>query len=234
MPYHALVKPYALAGLSMLIAVTAQWLSLFVLKSLAASFLFYSLVSCIALPLASAFLHRKPGGNGFLERLGLKPFGRREALAGLGIGAVFGALIWLAFLVAGKSFLQGSQADRVVRLWGVPRGPLALLYVGGLVMNGAIEEIFWRGHLHALLAGSKPRWLAVGIPALVFGGQHIFVMSALVESPAALALMMAGIIAAGIAWGILYERFRRLSISLLSHAVVAASYVGILYFYVFS
>jgi membrane protease YdiL (CAAX protease family) len=232
MPYHALVNPYVFAGLSMLLAVAAQWFSLFVLKSLAASFLLYSLVSCVGLPLAVAFYRRKAGGGGILEGLGLKPFGRREAFMGLGIGAVFGALIWLAFLVAGKSLLQGSQADRVVRLWGVPRGPLALFYVAGLVLNGAIEEIFWRGHLRALLSGSKPRWLAIGVPALVFGGQHIFVMSALVESPAALALMMAGIIAAGIAWGILYDRFKRLSIVLISHALVAVSYIGILYFYV--
>ncbi len=218
----------------MAVAIAAQWVSLFLLKSLAISFVLYTLGCCIVLPLALAWAGsaRERAAGGALERLGLRPFGLREALIGLGSGVAIGGIIVASFFVAGEAFLAGSDPDRVVGLWGITPGPIAYLYAAGLILNGAAEELFWRAHLSSTLAGARPRWLAVGLPALVFGAQHIFVMSALVTNPAALAVMMAGITAAGFLWAILYDRFKRLSMTIMSHALAAVAYIGVLFVYV--
>jgi uncharacterized protein len=228
------MQPILGAVLAMAFAVAMQWLSLFILKSLAVSFLLYSLLACIAVPLIDMAAFRRIGGAGVLERLGLKPIARRDIIAGLAIGAVLGASIWAAFAFLGRNFLRGGDARGVVRSWGVPDNGLAALYLGALVLNGAIEEIFWRGYLHERLAGIRRRWLAVSLPALVFGSQHIFVMSALVRDPLGLTLAMCGIIGAGLFWGFLRERLRGLWASLLSHALVAIAYLSVLYVFVSS
>jgi membrane protease YdiL (CAAX protease family) len=215
-------------------ALTAflQFVSLFVFRSLALSFLLYSLLGCVLIPLADLVLSRKLRLRDVPAALAIVPIGRRNAIMGLSIGLGFAGIMWGAFLLFGKAFLEGSAALDLVTAWGIPRNGLMYAYVAFLVLNGAIEEFYWRGYIHDKLKGEGKRWLAVGLPALVFGGQHYFVISGLLRNPVAIAVFMAAIVCTGVFWGIMRELAKSLFACMLSHALVAAGYMGILYAYV--
>jgi hypothetical protein len=233
------MRAYFRAILAMGLAVLLQGLSLFVFRSLALSFLLYSLVACLLLPLVDLLALRRLSPREALEALGLKPLGRVPILASLAIGFGMAAVIWIAFLILGRAFLSGSQAATLVAAWGIPAGRQGITagrsawpYAIGLVANGAIEEVFWRGYMRAILAECAKRPPALLLPALVFGAQHIFVIGSLLSQPWAIALVMGAIACAGLIWAFMLEKTRSLAACMVSHALVAAGYVGVLFVFV--
>lgn len=227
-------KRYAAAIAAMLFAAFMQWLSLALFDSLALSFLLYTLIACLGLPAADLLFARKTPPGRLLSVLGLGRSNPRQALYALLLGLGMDGIMFGAFFLLGPLFLREGRAIEVVKSWGIGPGPVAWIYFFALTLNGAVEEIFWRGYLHRLLADSPRRVLAVSLPAFVFGAQHIFVISRLVPNPPSVALFMFAIIASGFLWGIVYEKARSLIPCVVCHAVVAMGYLGILGMYLFS
>jgi membrane protease YdiL (CAAX protease family) len=227
------MRRYAKALAFMAAAVLAQWVSLAVFNSLLLSFVLYSLIACLALPLADMLLFGKVPPGKVAERLRLVPASGKSAGIALALGLAMDGIMVAAFLVLGSLFMREGKAVEVVGRWGITRGAQAAFCFAALVLNGGIEELFWRGYIHDTLKDSACRPLAVGIPALIFGAQHFFVISRLVPNAPSVALFMLAIIGSGFLWGIIREKGKDLFLCALCHMVVAVGYLSILGAYLF-
>jgi membrane protease YdiL (CAAX protease family) len=200
------------------------------LRSALAGFVLYYLASCLALPAIDLLLLRRIEPRRVPELLGIKRPGPRELALGLGSGLAMAALT-LAFLIFFKSSIFGDgRIAAVLAGWGASGENAVLVYIVMLAFNGALEELFWRGYLYDRLRSTPNRALALGLPALFFGAQHVFVVSALIADPALLALVLFGILGAGIVWSLLRERVGGVLPCAISHMLVTAGYMGALLF----
>lgn len=214
-----------LAGLSI-------WFSLWVLNSVIIAFLMYYCLVCVGLPLAAALA----GGTGIASlpaSLGMKRPSRPDILWGLGSGLAICAFMLAAFGLMGDFLMGGNRILETLEAWGFSRRYIVLVYLVMIVFNGAVEEIFWRGFVHGLLAGLVKRPLALAIASLPFGLFHIFVISSIFATPLAAALVICGITVGGFFWAFLREWRGNLWPSLISHVLVTLGYLGVFSLFIF-
>jgi uncharacterized protein len=217
--------------LLMLASAASLFLGFWVLRSALAGFLLYYLLCCLLLPALDVLVLRRVPLRLLPASLGLRRLSRRELGLGLGSGLLMSAAMLAALaLFRGLVFGDGRIRETLAG-WGVSGRNLVLVYLVMLAFNGVVEELFWRGFLHGRLAALPSRLLALGLPALLFASQHLFVLSRLVADPALVALFLAGIFGAGLVWGLLRERSGSVVPCALSHALVTASYMGAFFFF---
>ncbi len=223
-----MLKAWTTALIAMLFAVLMQWVSLAIFNSLYISLALYSLFACLLLPLGYLLDFAKIPLTEIIRELRLSPVSKKNLIYSSLLGLGMAGAMFLAFYFLDAVFLRENRAISVVAQWGIKPGPAALFFFIALTLNGGIEEIFWRGYVHYLLKDYKPRFWAVAIPALIFGLQHIFVISRLVPNVFSIALFMVGIIGSGFLWGIIREKTGSLFFCLLCHMIVSAGYLSIL------
>ncbi len=227
------MKQYVSAFLFMFFAAAMQWVSLSLFNSLALSFLLYTLVGCVAVPLGFMLFAEKVPLRQIPALLRLTPVSRKQAAFAFVLGTSMALTMVVAFLFLGSVFMKDNQAVRVVGQWGIRKDLSAMFFFAMLTLNGGTEEFFWRGFIHRRLQIGKIRWLAVGFPALVFGAQHIFVITRLVPNAFTVALFMFAIIGSGFLWGIIREKTGSLFTCAVCHMIVAVGYLGIFAVYLF-
>ncbi len=223
---------YILPVAAMMLALFSLFISFFVLKNLVAGFFAYYILSCAAIPLLDLLLLNKKRFREIPGYTGLVPVHGKALFLGLFTGIGMAAVIILAFHFMKDIFLQDNRILASLKLWGVPAGHVILVCVVMLLVNGALEELFWRGYIYAKLKPMKNRPMAVGLPAIFFCGQHFFVISSIFKNPLAILLCMFGIGSAGLIWGIMRERDAGLLAPLTSHMLVTAGYLSVFYFFV--
>lgn len=214
----------------MLAPVAALYLSFGLARSVLLGFILYYLVSCLSLPALDLLLLRKVGPRRALSLVGLGRPSKGELALGLGTGAAM-ALVAVAALALFKTAVFGDgRIGAALREWGVSGGNIVAVFAVMLAFNGAVEELFWRGYLYDRLRSLGNRPLALGLPALVFGAQHFFVLSRLVADPAVLGLFLFGIFGAGLIWSLMRERSGGAVGCAISHMLVTAGYMGAFFF----
>lgn len=226
-------KRYAAALAAMLFAASMQWLSLAIFDNLAISFFLYTVLACLCVPALDLVFRLKARPADLPRAISLAPARLKPVLFAFLLGLAMDAIMVAAFLLLGSLFLREGRALDVVGSWGIKPGPSSALYFLALALNGGVEELFWRGYIHRLLEDSPKRVLAVSLPALVFGGQHFFVISRLVPNPPSVALFIFAITASGLLWGVIREKAKSLLPCVVCHMVVAVGYLGILGSYLF-
>jgi uncharacterized protein len=223
--------PVATALAAMAASAASLFLGFTILHSAIAGFVLYYLLCCLALPALDLFAARKLPLRPALIALGLKRPGGRDIALGLGSGALMSTAMMAALVVFKGSVFGDGRIQSVLKDWGASGSNEALVYVVMLAFNGAIEELFWRGYLHDKLLALPRRLVALGLPCLFFGAQHVFVLSLLVADPALVALFLVGILGAGAIWGYMRERSGGVLPCILSHMLVTAGYMGALFFF---
>src|SRR5690606_13728441 len=84
------------------------------------------------------------------------------------------------------------------------------------ITNAPAEELVYRGHAQGgLFASGYPAWVALGLPALAFGAQHVL----LAPSTAGMAAYGCAFFAWGLGAGIIYRRHGRLMPVIIAHFV---------------
>src|SRR5690606_11976090 len=84
------------------------------------------------------------------------------------------------------------------------------------ITNAPAEELVYRGHAQGgLFAAGHPAWLAVGLPAVAFGAQHVL----LAPSAAGMVVYGCAFFAWGFGAGIIYRRHGRLMPLIIAHFV---------------
>lgn len=83
--------------------------------------------------------------------------------------------------------------------------------------NAPAEELVYRGHAQReLFAAGRPAWLALGLPAVAFGLQHVL----LAPSVAGMTVYAFAFVAWGLGAGLIYRRQGRLMPVLIAHFLV--------------
>jgi membrane protease YdiL (CAAX protease family) len=103
--------------------------------------------------------------------------------------------------------------------------PLALLWLIFAPVNGACEELYWRGLLLDQTAGMS-RWIIVAYASIAFVANHplmlgVFAkaMAVNVSGPGRLIPFAAIVLFQGLVWSILFLRTGSLRLSIVSHAL---------------
>lgn len=97
--------------------------------------------------------------------------------------------------------------------------------------NAPAEELVYRGHAQGgLFAAGRPAWLAVLLPALAFGAQHVL----LAPSTAGMLVYAFAFVGWGLGAGIIYRRQGRLMPLILAHLFTNAmfSVVPLVFYFV--
>ena len=96
--------------------------------------------------------------------------------------------------------------------------------------NAPAEELVYRGHAQgALFAAGRPAWLAITLPALAFGAQHLL----LAPSAAGMLVYAFAFVAWGLVAGLIYRRQGRLMPLIFAHLFTNAMFSVIpLVFYI--
>ena len=97
----------------------------------------------------------------------------------------------------------------------------AALFVYFAAVNPIAEELFWRGAIYGGLREARwPLRRCAAVSGLLFGAWHWLPVHWLLPEPLAL-VAVAGIVAAGIALGLFYDRTRSLPATMLLHGLGA-------------
>lgn len=191
--------------------------------------LYYGLV-CIVLPLAELRQASNLAWKAIPMAYGLERPSLAAVIAGLVSGALMSGMMFAVFLPLRSHLFADGRIEATLQSWGAGPRLLVLVFMVMILCNGALEELFWRGYIHRCLKGMTRSWLALAIPSLAFGLQHLFVISALLGQGWIIGLFIFGITAAGCIWAILRVRWGLIS-SLISHCMVTATYMGAFYWF---
>ena len=165
---------------------------------------FWFTMSCSAASLTaySLILRRQETGLIFQMRLS-------DLFIGLGAAAILYGLFYLGNTISHMIFsFAGQQVSGVYATKS--QANTALIGALLLLLIVPAEEIFWRGFAQEQLMQKLGLWKGFLITTLVYTLVHLPSMNFM--------LIMAALIA-GLFWGWMYLKFRRLSVCIISHAV---------------
>lgn len=213
----------ALMAVAPLVVVVA----LAVFRDVFAVFLLYHVGLCLLLPAVVNLLVRRRGWRGHAAGLGLGgPTTGRPFLAGAGLGILAAAGVVLFLKLWPDALPSAGSLDATLTSWGAgPERRLPLVLFMGLV-NGPAEELFWRGFVATELAAWRRRRAALILPSLAYASYHGFTVMMLADSAVVAAVMLAGVLAAGLGWAWMRERTGSVWPALISHAAATYAYMA--------
>jgi len=190
-------------------------------------FVAYHLVWCLAVP-ALAWLATGRSGR-LRDVVGLRAPGRRGWGAGALLGAATAVGIPVALLLAGDLVPGVDVLGDRLEAWGVPTGASVPLAAYMVLVNSPAEELYWRGFVHERLAAWTSRAAAIGLATAAFTSYHVYTVYALTGEVLATTVMVAGVLAGGLAWAVLREATGSSVPAVLAHAGAAVGYTSLLF-----
>jgi len=217
--YHTFII-MSLASLSVVIPLV-------IFKNLIAVFLLYYVGMCIAVPFIDLAIIKKLSLSGVTGYFGFnKDNFKSSILTGLLHGIVFLSFTIGGFFVLKDMFLA---SDIVVSLekWGVSGETKRIIFIGMVLFNGIVEEIFWRGYIYGKIGDQIKRWLATFIVTLFYTSYHLATVLAFFKiSYIGLSLILF-IFAAGFVWGWMRYHFKNIWASTIGHTLATIGYMTI-------
>lgn len=195
-------------------------------RNVFAVFAAYHLGFCLILPAVQNILRRRLTFSQHLGYLGLTgPGTARGIMLGLGLGAALGWGTILVFKMFGDVFLADQNVPEILARWGVNQSNLPVMFWFMTLINGPLEEIYWRGFVHRQTEGRNQRRTSILLIAVCYASYHgVTVYLLMADIPVAL-LFLASIFAAGSAWGWLREKTGSVWPAVLGHAGATIGYM---------
>jgi membrane protease YdiL (CAAX protease family) len=221
--HETLTIPLLLAVL----APAAVIVSIEYLKSVWWTFAIYQLGICLVAPVIESRLK----GRTWREHavlVGLSGTTRRTLAGILGVST---ACVTGAFLVLTRDrFLDPGRLESTLEMWGVSTQETIAMLMVMAVLNGAAEELFWRGYFPGRVTRAQARApvaLTIVLPAILYASYHAVTISHLVADVRGVSVMTAGVLGAGLFWGWLRRRTGSVWPPLLSHAGAVIAYLAV-------
>lgn len=203
-------------------------LTLLVWRNVWATFALYHLGTCLVVPLVDRRLIQRDSWPEVGAYLGLcGPDLRAGVRTGALLGLVMAAGTVLFFELGGGSLLDRTAIQEALSGWGVTPSQTKALILVMVLGNGMAEELFWRGWIHRRLASWRPRFGAHLVAAFFYTTYHVATVSLLVDDVRVVVLFMLTILAAGLIWAWLRERFGNVWPALLSHMGATLGYMAV-------
>jgi membrane protease YdiL (CAAX protease family) len=122
------------------------------------------------------------------------------------------ALVWQGML--GLAGLPVEKQDVLQMFMGIHSPGLRVLFILiATVVAPITEELLFRAGLFRFFRGRFPRWIALLVPALLFGGSH------LLQSPLDALAVFAPLVMLGVVFSIAYERTGRIATTMVAHSL---------------
>jgi membrane protease YdiL (CAAX protease family) len=122
------------------------------------------------------------------------------------------SLLWQALL--GLTGLPVEKQDVVELFMGIRSLPLRVAFILiATVVAPVTEELLFRAGLFRFFRGRTPRWIALGVPALLFGGSH------LLQAPLDSLAVLAPLVMLGVVFSLAYERTGRITTTMIAHSL---------------
>jgi len=126
---------------------------------------------------------------------------------------VFGAALAWQGLLAWRGF-PVETPDNVQNLLNTHSPALRVVYVIVAVGIAPVtEELLFRAGLFRYFRGRAPRWIAIWLPALLFGALH------LLQAPLQSLSSFAPLVVLGVVFSLAYERTGRIGTTMVAHAL---------------
>lgn len=183
-----------------------------------------SLLYGVLIVAAVAVHHRVQPGVSFLDAFGLR---WRWVDVGWGFVASIAARIAAVILVLPIVLLDPDLSRTNVPSPDDVRADLGLLIgvsIVAVIVAPIVEELFFRGLLQRSLEAALPLWLAIGIVSIVFGLAHVDI-----DAGWANLGVVAATTAGGAVFGMVARATRRLTPSIVAHALFNAVAIGFLW-----
>ncbi len=196
-------------------------------------FVGYHILVCLILPLLDSLIIRRTSLRDHLAYVGLTgPRCRAGFVVGMGLGAALGMGTVGFFALWGNELLAGNEVEDVLAGWGMSPDQVLAMTVFMVLGNGMAEELYWRGFLHRRLEPARHRGLAIGVTALCYTSYHIFTLGSFLADGWLVALLTAAVLAGGLFFGWLRERFGNVWPALLGHAGATAGYMVVYWIWI--
>jgi membrane protease YdiL (CAAX protease family) len=143
----------------------------------------------------------------------LRALGEGAATLLAALPLVYGvSLVWQCIL--GFFGLPVEKQDVVALFMGIHSSSLRVVFILiAAVLAPVTEELLFRAGLFRYFRGRVPRWIALGVPALLFGGSH------LLQSPLESLAVFAPLVMLGVVFSIAYERTGRIATTMIAHSL---------------
>jgi membrane protease YdiL (CAAX protease family) len=122
------------------------------------------------------------------------------------------SLAWQSLL--GLSGLPVEKQDVVEMFMGIRAPGLRVAFILIAAVVAPIgEELLFRAGLFRFFRGRAPRWIALLLPAVLFGGAH------LLQAPLASLAVFAPLVMLGVVFSLAYERTGRITTTMVAHSL---------------
>jgi len=136
---------------------------------------------------------------------------RLAFLLGLGVFAI----IVVAFIIM-RPFFDSAVVAEALAENGITANNAIFVFLYIVVINAALEQLFFRGFVFLTLYRMGMKWYAHAYSSLLFSFYHIPILIN-AASPGILVLCTVGLVAAGLIFNALAIRFKSISGSLIVH-----------------
>ena len=147
------------------------------------------------------------------------------------IGLCVFALIWIAFMIL-RPFLDRAMIVGALAKNGIAGGNFPLVFIYVVLINAALEEIFFRGFIFMTLYRMNFRRYAQIYSCLLFAFYHVAILNNAV-SPGVFIFCIIGLAVAGLIFNRLVTRCKNMIGSLLVHISANLALNLIVYVYLF-
>jgi membrane protease YdiL (CAAX protease family) len=150
-------------------------------------------------------------GSGTLGANNLS-FDHRGVIQGLAAAVLLYFVFWTGNFVARNIF--PFAASQVGSIYGKGQGfSTTTVFLLLMFVTGPCEEIFWRGYLQRGLMERLGEWKGFLLTTAVYTGIHLCSLNFMLIGASAVA---------GLFWGLMYLKFRRLDALIVCHSVWSA------------
>jgi len=188
---------------------------LFVLRSVAATFVLFYIGVCILIPFTDLVVLGKRKTGETLTSLGFRNL-KKNISPALVTGTVVGVLVVLFFTLLQKEIMDIGSVRATLARWNVGGNHLFWFVLTMVLANSVVEEFYWRGYILSRLMerGNGPG--AVILSSLFYASYHVLTTGALFSLKYA-AICTFSIFTAGLAWGFIRLRTGSLWVPVITH-----------------
>jgi len=184
-----------------------------------------------ALPIAYILIGKK-GNAGQIKSLFFVKAESKSIRLCLGLALMVFGVLMIAFVIL-SPFLEKEMIVEGLSQTGINGGNFPFVFAYIVLINAATEELFFRGFVFLMLFKAGYKAYAFVYSSLLFSLYHVFIINDLMEMWI-FAVLMAGLVCAGLIFNELTRRCNSIFGSLIVHisANLAINMIGVHYFYV--
>jgi membrane protease YdiL (CAAX protease family) len=214
-----------------IIVPVAIYLGLAVFHNVVLTFIVFYGIICLLIPIVDLLFLQKKSILEYLGCLGFRDF-KKNLIPSALIGTIFGASLFLFFVLMEKNVIQIERMRLVLNSWNINNKYIIPLLLTMIFANSLFEEVYWRGYIFHKLEKRVSPGKVIVLSSLFYASYHLITTINLFSI--FYGLIFTGIIfGVGFFWGVMRKKNNSIYFSVISHllADLGIMLIYIRYFY---